>query len=83
MTPPSLRRLRQALEAHRRALQERFELLSIPEVCQALGTGKSGTYRRIKSGEIPSVKLVRAIKVRREGLEEYLKSRRYRPEEKE
>ena len=108
ITPSSLQRLRQALKAHRRALQELeeallefegslpdeaspaqanggrgFELLSIPEVCRALGMGKSWTYRRIRSGEIPSVKLGRAIKVRREDLEEYLQSHRYRPEEKE
>ena len=93
MTPP-LQRLRQALEAHHRALEELegtllefeeslpdeassglpdgrgFELLSIPEVCQAMGMGKSWTYRRIKSGEIPSIKLGSSIKVRREDLEE-------------
>ncbi len=58
-------------------------LLSIPEVCQALGMGKSWTYRRLKSGEIPSVKLGRNIKVKRQDLEEYLESRRYRPDEEE
>ena len=41
--------------------------------------GKSWTYRRIKSGEIPSVKLGRSIKVKRQDLEEYLESRRYQP----
>jgi excisionase family DNA binding protein len=49
-----------------------LELLSIPEVCQELGMGKSWVYRRIQSGEIPSVKLGRNIKVRREALEGYL-----------
>lgn len=57
------------------------KLLSMQEVCEALGMGKSWTYRRIKSGEIPSVKLGRSIKVKREDLEEYLESRRYQPEE--
>ena len=47
-------------------------LLSITEVCQELRTGKSWVYRRIHSGEIPSVKLGRNIKVRREDLEGYL-----------
>ncbi len=104
MTTPPLQRLRQAFEAHRRALQELeaalveyegtlppnetserpedgpvSQLLSIDEVCRALRMGKSWTYRRIKSGEIPSVKLGRSIKVRREDLEQYLKDRRYRP----
>lgn len=59
------------------------ELLSMAEVCRALGMGKSWTYRRVKSGEIPSVKLGRSIKVRREDLDEYLESRRYRPEQAE
>ena len=97
-----LQKLKQALEAHRRALEGleeallEFEdtlpgeasgrpdgrgpqLLSIPEVCKALGMGKSWTYRRIKSGEIPSVKLGRSIKIKREDLEGYLESHRYRP----
>ena len=57
------------------------QLLSMDEVCRALGMGKSWTYRRIKSGEIPSVKLGRSIKVRQEDLKEYLQSRRYQPEQ--
>ena len=56
-----------------------LELLSIPELCQELGMGKSWIYRRIRSGEIPSVKLGRSIKVKRDDLEEYLESRRHRP----
>jgi excisionase family DNA binding protein len=56
-----------------------LQLMSIDEVCGALGMGKSWTYRKLKSGEIPSVKLGRSIKVKREDLEEYLESRRYRP----
>ena len=48
------------------------DLLSIFQVCQELGMGKSWVYRRIKSGEIPSVKLGHNIKVRREDLEGYL-----------
>jgi excisionase family DNA binding protein len=60
-----------------------LQLLSIEEVCQVLGMGKSWTYRRIKSGEIPSVKLGRSIKVKREDLEGYLESRRYQPTNEE
>ena len=56
-----------------------LELLSIPEVCQELGMGKSWVYRRIQGGEIPSVKLGRNIKVRREDLESYLEAQRYNP----
>jgi excisionase family DNA binding protein len=43
-------------------------LLSISEVCQELGMGKSWVYRRLRSGEIPSVKLGRSIKVKRQDL---------------
>jgi excisionase family DNA binding protein len=56
-----------------------LNLLSIPEVCQELGMGKSWVYRRIQSGEIPSVKLGHNIKVRREDLEGYLEAQRHRP----
>jgi excisionase family DNA binding protein len=62
---------------------QELQLLSIAEVCRTLGMGKSWTYRRLKSGEIPSVKLGRSIKVKREDLEEYLHERRYRPTEEE
>jgi len=65
--------------------QERFQthegpnLLSIPEVCRELGMGKSWVYKKIRSGEIPSVKLGRNIKVARRDLEGYLEQRRARP----
>jgi excisionase family DNA binding protein len=39
--------------------------------------GKSWLYRRLRSGEIPSVRLGRTIKVRREELEEHLQSHHY------
>ena len=54
-----------------------LDLLSITEVCQELGMGKSWVYRHIQSGEIPSVKLGHNIKVRREDLEGYLENQRY------
>ncbi len=59
------------------------QLLSMREVCQELGMGKSWVYRRIRTKEIPSIKLGHNIKVRRQDLEEYLKKApRYRsPEE--
>ena len=56
-----------------------LELLSIAEVCQELGMGKSWVYRRLKNGEIPSIKLGRTIKVKRGDLEVYLESMRYSP----
>ena len=59
--------------------KRRLDLLSIPDLCQELGMGKSWVYRHLRTGEIPSVKLGRSIKVKREDLEEYLESRRHRP----
>ena len=59
--------------------QRSMDLLSIPEVCQELGMGKSWVYRHLKSGEIPSIKLGHNIKVKREDLEGYLESQRYQP----
>ena len=56
-----------------------MDLLSIPEVCQELGMGKSWVYRRLKSGEIPSIKLGHNIKVKREDLHQYLESQHYEP----
>ncbi len=53
-----------------------LDLLSIPEVCQELGMGKSWVYRNIRSGEIPSVKLGGNIKVSRQDLEAYLERQR-------
>ena len=53
------------------------QLLSIPQLCQELGMGKSWIYRRLRSGEIPSVRLGRSIKVRRDELEQYLDRHHY------
>jgi len=66
-------------EATLRSQQERHgvQLLSIPQLCQELGMGRSWIYRRLRSGEIPSVRLGRTIKVRRDELEQYLESHHY------
>jgi excisionase family DNA binding protein len=53
-------------------------MLSVRDVCEELGMGKSWVYQRIRSGEIPSVRLGGSVKVKREDLEGYLeKHRRY------
>src|ERR671927_92138 len=85
----SLEALEEALLAELRSQngasrdQSSYELLSIQEVCQELKMGKSWVYRRLKSGEIPSIKLGHNIKVRRKDLEEYLEGNRYRPSDEE
>ena len=58
--------------AHKRSLQ----LLSVSEVGELLGMGRSWVYQQIKSGEIPSVQLRGSVKVKREDLEEYINSNR-------
>ena len=59
--------------------QRSMDLLSISEVCQEVGMGKSWVYRRLKSGEIPSTKLGHNIKVKREDLQQYLESQHQKP----
>jgi excisionase family DNA binding protein len=61
--------------------QRGVQLLSIPQLRQELGMGKSWLYRRLRSGEIPSVRLGRTIKVRRDELEQYLESHHYPAQE--
>ena len=48
-------------------------LLSPSEVCQELEADRASVYRRLRSGEIPSLKLGNALKVRRADLEGYMK----------
>ena len=57
--------------------RKEHQLLSIPETCQELGMGKSWVYKKIRSGEIPSVKFGRAIKVKRQDLQEYIERHRH------
>src|SRR5215207_16650 len=57
--------------------QRGVQLLSIPQLCQELGMGKSWLYRRLRSGEIPSIRLGRSIKVSRDELEQYLERHHY------
>jgi hypothetical protein len=43
--------------------------------------GKSWVHHRLRSGEIPNIRLGNNIKVRRKDLEGYLESQRYEPPE--
>ena len=56
----------------------KLRLLSLPEVCQELGEERTVVHQRLRSGEIPSVKLGRTLKVRQPDLEEYIKGQRGR-----
>ena len=84
----TLNRIQQAFEVQRRALQaleeailQGFEkhsrdgdnrLLSVQEVCEQLGMGRSWVYNQIRSGELPSVQLGGTVKIKHEDLEEYI-----------
>ena len=52
-------------------------LLSPSEVCQELEADRASVYRRLRSGEIPCLKLGSALKVRCEDLEGYMKGRKH------
>jgi predicted DNA-binding transcriptional regulator AlpA len=51
-------------------------LLSLPEVWLRLGEERTVVYQRLRSGEIPSLKLGNALKVRQADLKEYEKGQR-------
>jgi excisionase family DNA binding protein len=55
---------------------QNLRLLSLPEVCQELGEERTVVYKRLRSGEIPSVKLGRTLKVRQPDLKEYMRGQR-------
>jgi excisionase family DNA binding protein len=50
-----------------------LRLLSPSEVCQELGEERTVVYRKLRSGEIPCLKLGHALKVRQTDLQEYMK----------
>ena|SRR5215207_937387 len=52
-------------------------LLSPSEVCQELEADRASVYWRLRSGEIPALKLGNALKVRREDLERYMKGHQH------
>ena len=56
---------------------QNLRLLSPSEVCQELGEERAVIYRRLRSGEIPSLKLGHALKVRRADLEAYMKGQHH------
>jgi excisionase family DNA binding protein len=56
-----------------------LQLLSVQEVSEVLGMGRSWVYQQIRSEEMPSVHLGGTVKVRRKDLQEYVE-RRSRPQ---
>jgi excisionase family DNA binding protein len=52
-------------------------LLSPSEVCHELEADRASVYQKLRSGEIASLKLGHALRVRREDLEEYMKGQQH------
>jgi|SRR5829696_3981488 len=73
------------LESHKQKQNghPQYELLSIKEVCEELGMGKSWVYQRLRSQEIPSIRLGGAVKVKRADLDAFIENQPYRSFEKE
>ena len=58
---------------------QNLRLLSLPEVCQELRVDRVSVYRKLKSGEIPSLELGNTLKVRQTDLQEYIEGRHRSP----
>ena len=56
---------------------QNFKLLSPSEVCGELGEESAVVYCKLRSGEIPALKLGHALKVRQADLEEYMKGQQH------
>ena len=56
-----------------------LQLLSVQEVSEVLGMGRSWVYQQIRSEEMPSVHLGGTVKVQRKDLQEYVERRRRPP----
>ena len=56
--------------------KQSLQLLSVPEVSELLGMGRSWVYQQIRDGQMPSVHLGGSVKVKREDLEAYIQKHR-------
>jgi excisionase family DNA binding protein len=53
------------------------EWISLREMQQILGIGKTKAYELVAAGDIPSVRIGRSIRVSRQDLEHWLEEQRY------
>ena len=53
------------------------EWLSLKDVQQLLGIGKTKAYELVTTGELPAVRIGRCIRVNRRELDEWLQAQRY------
>ena len=60
---------------------EQKEWFTTDEQVRWLGLGRTKTYEMLRSGEIPSYKIGRVRRIRRQDVEAWLESNRFRPGE--
>lgn len=57
-------------------MNEQHEWLKVPEVAEVLRIARSRAYELVQSGEIPSIKIGRSIRVSRRELKRWLEEHR-------
>lgn len=60
---------------------EHKEWFTTDELVHWLGLGRTKTYEMLRSGEIPSYKIGRVRRIRRQDVEAWLERNRFRPGE--
>lgn len=61
------------------AKEQRQEWFTADELIRWLGLGRTKTYELLRSGEIPSYKIGRVRRIRRQDIEAWLEQNRCRP----
>ena len=56
--------------------EQRHEYLKVPEVAEVLRIARSRAYELVGSGEIPSIRIGRSVRVSRKELERWLEEQR-------
>jgi excisionase family DNA binding protein len=51
------------------------ELLTVPEAARRLSLGRATTYQLVRRGELPSVRIGRAVRVPARALEQWVRQR--------
>ena len=57
-------------------MDEQHEWLKVPEVAEVLRIARSRAYELVQTGEIPSVKIGRSVRVSRKELDRWLEEQR-------
>lgn len=63
--------------------EQRHEYLKVPEVAEVLRIARSRAYELVGSGDIPSIKIGRSVRVSRRELDRWLEGQRYADAERE